>query len=94
MERRPIWKFFAPLSMVALHNTPWHRESDNKRFLGKKTANGACALLCQADFIFAYRAKFLISITRSDPLSYHDRIRDAIRDPIRSGLDFVDAGIH
>ena len=68
-----------PSSMVALYNIPRHsRESDYMEFLGKnskkkKTPSGACAPLCDADFILACRAKFLILF---------NMIRSMISDPI------------
>ena len=42
-----------PLSMAALHKTPWHSgENGHMKFSGKKTqTRGVCVPFCQADFI-------------------------------------------
>ena len=41
-----------PLSIAALHKTPWYsRESDYIEFWGRKTSSGVYTPLCHADFI-------------------------------------------
>ena len=75
----PWWPYTISLD-TALKVTTWDFWAE------KKTPEGACALLCHADFILACPAKFLIYLTWSDPWSVIRTVtRSLIWSVIRSG---------